>query len=1188
MLPGQFDFGVDSIVPNPLAGLGIPTPRRRTGMTLTPEEEQSLIRTIGSRAASGLSSVANALDLPGSMARDVLTLNNPFDQLLDPFGSTGRINGREMLTQWGLTNRNDPNRWEMADVYGFGAELATDPLAWFPPFAVSKGGKLLGQSGKLDELLKAVGQKTGMGTREARLSTTLDDALSLIPGGEKTLELSGVKSIVPATDDWHKAMAGLDATAKGMGYESLDAFRAAHGKEALGGSFGFQVPFTDNVLGVIPAGDRAKSVARGIDQTMGKFWGSSVGRGLRAVFDRKVKGIWRPELQPVASDLSIAQDAVRPEVLGEVYQVVDTVDQIAKDSNVDIPDMEQFISRAVEYKPMGDGPPETFAQQTARMVNTWNRINDKDRAKLIDTIFRMKNLKDAVYQELQDRGLYAPDLFDDLFVDHFPRYAANTWTAGRNKRVFDMFAESTLERNAMFEAVPEGRAAINDMAKDAMLTGDARLPLEQATVHIAAKYNVKDNGAARKLAKFFANAPKDAIGSPVYGSPIRDLARYLIRTKEATLAADHFLDTLANFATLTDDAIGQLPPSLPGPGGVAAASPTGMSMGATAASDVVPLEHILRDNRFVESGRRMYGVPTQTPGVLPGNTMPATYEQLAQGSVPNSQYIPGDFRKVSDAALSQLRARLNARGANLASNDEVLKFGIPKDIADEVGRLIKGYTTPTALEPVLSVIDQFQSLFKAMVTSPFPSFNVRNFGSGQFQNWITGLFGKQSVWDMDGLVRYGKAPVGAAQWPTVARVLQERGLTPTDDNALGVIRELMFKHELIGRYQGAGSQTGVDLLDNLSSMVPGREQVGIIDSLKSYVPRTLEQANPLNTRGVLGREETKFAPLVAGEKIGYYTEAMNRGSAFIEGLKQGWDDTALAAKIKAAHIDYSGRAFSGTENAVFSRLAPFYKFSSRMAPFVLRELIAQPGGRLAQTIRAMNAARGETASTPDYISETASIPLGQLEDGSQRYLTGFGLMFEDPLSFGGGGARGAGLELLSRLNPALKGLLEWSTNQSFFQKGPLGGRPLDDLDPTIGRLLANVTGQKDAVTFPGSDAVEWVASNSPLARVLTTARQATDHRKWNLIGALNFATGVRTADISPASQDAILRERAMTLMGDLGSKEFTRVYFPKEKMEQMSPADKLQALQLQALQNMLAERAKQRKLEKAKGQQYAQ
>ena len=98
--------------------------------------------------------------------------------------------------------------------------------------------------------------------------------------------------------------------------------------------------------------------------------------------------------------------------------------------------------------------------------------------------------------------------------------------------------------------------------------------------------------------------------------------------------------------------------------------------------------------------------------------------------------------------------------------------------------------------------------------------------------------------------------------------------------------------------------------------------------------------------------------------------------------------------------------------------------------------------------------RSPDIMTPDYVAETTSIPLGEDAEGGRSYLTGAGLMMEDPLGFLGGGVRGGLLEAGSRLNPLLKAPLEWMAGQSFFQKGPMGGRRLEDLDPTIGRTLA--------------------------------------------------------------------------------------------------------------------------------------
>lgn len=75
------------------------------------QEQQEPDSTIVSRATgavtSGLSALGNALDLPGSMVRDTLTLRNPFDQLLSPLQDKNRTTGRQMLRDFGLASKKD-------------------------------------------------------------------------------------------------------------------------------------------------------------------------------------------------------------------------------------------------------------------------------------------------------------------------------------------------------------------------------------------------------------------------------------------------------------------------------------------------------------------------------------------------------------------------------------------------------------------------------------------------------------------------------------------------------------------------------------------------------------------------------------------------------------------------------------------------------------------------------------------------------------------------------------------------------------------------------------------------------------------------------------------------------------------------------------------------------------------------
>ena len=49
------------------------------------------------------------------------------------------------------------------------------------------------------------------------------------------------------------------------------------------------------------------------------------------------------------------------------------------------------------------------------------------------------------------------------------------------------------------------------------------------------------------------------------------------------------------------------------------------------------------------------------------------------------------------------------------------------------------------------------------------------------------------------------------------------------------------------------------------------------------------------------------------------------------------------------------------------------------------------------------------------------------------------------------------LEIMSRLNPLVKGPLEYATGQSFFMRGESGGRRLETMDPQLERIISNVS-----------------------------------------------------------------------------------------------------------------------------------
>ena len=107
-----------------------------------------------------LSGIGNTLDVPGSMVRDTLGGENPFDQLMAPWRGDNRLSGRDLLRRRGWASQEDT--WgNLAG--GIGIELATDPM------------NLLAGAGLLRRAFQ--GAKIAKATRAVDEANTLSQAL---------------------------------------------------------------------------------------------------------------------------------------------------------------------------------------------------------------------------------------------------------------------------------------------------------------------------------------------------------------------------------------------------------------------------------------------------------------------------------------------------------------------------------------------------------------------------------------------------------------------------------------------------------------------------------------------------------------------------------------------------------------------------------------------------------------------------------------------------------------------------------------------------------------------------------------------------------------------------------------------------------------------------------------------------
>jgi hypothetical protein len=128
-----------------------------------------------------LEGAGNLFDLPGSMVRDAVTLNNPFDQLLSPLGSQNRMSGRDVLEQYGALSPNQAGL-DFGDVAGGALGMAMDPLSYISGVGALK---FLARGSKLDDVAKLIpkaGQaaaRSGPGTALVPYRNPLAEVLGL-------------------------------------------------------------------------------------------------------------------------------------------------------------------------------------------------------------------------------------------------------------------------------------------------------------------------------------------------------------------------------------------------------------------------------------------------------------------------------------------------------------------------------------------------------------------------------------------------------------------------------------------------------------------------------------------------------------------------------------------------------------------------------------------------------------------------------------------------------------------------------------------------------------------------------------------------------------------------------------------------------------------------------------------------
>lgn len=1085
----------------------------------TPKPESILSRT-ASAGMSGLSAVANLIDLPGSSVRDVIAGQNPVDQYMTPFSEQNRVTGRDLNRHLGFSGTKDTtgNWWG-----GLATEIATDPLTY-----LSLGGAAVAK-GAGSSMAKA-GIK---GLEAARIATKAAKAGDIAATGARWVGPREARLLLtPSMVQKHAPdmFSKLASTAKAGGVDLAGQMNSPMGALA-------KFWPTQSLLGT---GDFGRKVARGMD-VAGDYLRHTKIPGtdimplgdIANLMNRKAGGARSAEaLQTAYHNFNQKEAAITGVRSLAGKWANEIVDKGHKDT--DALQMRSWLetgTEPAELKPIFDEMRSWADEIPGKAKELGVRIYDTNkRIKAAGGNYRywMRRATEGVFDQVAGIGKD----FSPTTRSAMKRMDWSVGVKGGTKTIAEMAKDPNLEQ-LLSEGLLDAAGAYirgnyGNVLPKQYITKKQYLSLKELG------YRPSVKGALKAVAENPALAHKLAPRDTVKGA-LRSLKRMSPELRKSGIFGNHPINDFLAMAVGTQEKL--------------------------RASEIA-LQHIL-DTKVVGKGEKLGKV-------------------LKELGLDQGDETGGAVKWLTDRGFDAKGHSVHPEAAKFLIRENQKLRGGP----DEINAWFKFY-------------DKIANITKAAFTNLDPiRFNVRNRMSGAAANVLSDQHTFESIAHADKLIK-GQVIPGAAQNAFLAEEAAKRGIQNLDDaTATKILSEMAFAREVTGGYGvdnvARHSGKGGGQLGDVMEQLPGGHPFKWGDVYGKLAGKGGTTWNPWsNWRGVTqGAEKSTFAPLAFGEDLSHYAESMNRLAPFWALMQKGVHPDEAARLVNLAQVGYQTRNYTQFENQVLKRLALFYSFQKGMVPFTLQQLIENPGGRLAQTLRAMNKARGENELVPQHIAETAAIPLngGPLdflaskEPGTNSYLSGFGMGFEDPAQFAVPSLQNAGLEMISRSNPLIKAPLESIFGASTYQRAPGGGgRALEDLDPALGRTLANIgeiTGlrtKKTPVRYPGSGVVEQVLSNSPISNLLTKARTVTDPRKSLGAKAMNLFSGVKVTDVSPATQDRELLNRVAQIEKEMGSRTFSLSYIPKDRKEELTDKEKKDLAVIAELKRLLSERSKGRR-----------
>lgn len=759
-----------------------------------------------------------------------------------------------------------------------------------------------------------------------------------------------------------------------------------------------------------------------------------------------------------------------------------------------VQDMSNLVTNTLR-RPVGEGFAPPASQTLAKARATFNPAQ-------MQQIDDMGGFTDKMYQHILGReGETAARGAGKTMMSDFIQYAyrqsqeipreAGESLDKYNQRVFNSFQanHSALKQRADYLDVPGGTNQLRDFAKNPEISGVDR--------------TLSDPEVKRYLLQQLTGTKDPAIGSPAYKQVSR-LSNWLKNLDP------EYAKTGTNIFSV---------------------DMTGLAISRLAKADKLALADQAAEQVLKSAD-------------LNGNLL---LDGVHGTSVP-------DFFKTANLAFEKdgvvtpmVQRVLDGMPAGSTVKD-LKNMHIPTELANDYLGMDRSWQAPAMLQPIIKAADYMSNLFRGLTTRPFPAYWMRNLFSDMYQQARAGALtadevakGMPSLQKMNSFLRGSTEDVlpglTAEQFHRELVQLGEfRPNSATKADIVGSSGEAVYRG-----FQGPSEATGKTMAGDLYQTMKDR----VAELMTKEGAK--EGLNPLNMAGANG-ETDRFVLARAFSDMGDYGNKLTRGSHYLSLRSQGWTPEAARANTLKYQLDYND--LTQFERNVMKRVIPWYTYSRRILPSLIEDMATQPA-YLTAPIKAMTGTRPEGQFVPDYIAEGASLPLAGAPDGQQRYITSFGLPFEDESvkAIGNlmhGDVRRTAESVLGQTMPWIKAPLEYA-----FDKQLYSGRPLSDLKPYEGSDLGGLLSEQQARLLTS------LIANSPGSRGVGTVERLIDPRKDPIDQIANLASGVKISDVDyDRAREANTQKMIENLLeGHSGFRRQSDLYVPLANVPDLSQGE---------------------------------